>query len=113
MGVEGAEDGEHGRDRESALIEGLRETVADTAIADLIMILAECDQPRGGDAGIDRVAVDHAPERGPRAVVEEAAGTDLRERRQRSEVGVVAGGLTRHRDVQSVVVVVAPLRRGP
>ena len=72
------EQGERGRDGEAARVERRGEPVAGGAVADLVVVLAERDQPAERDVRIERTAVVPLAEARPGAVVEEAALEHLR-----------------------------------
>ena len=85
-----------------------RQPVAERAVADLVVVLGEDDEPLG------RRVVAGAPkrvaERRRSAVVDERARERLGELRHVAEVGVVALALAGEQRAQRVVEVVGPVR---
>ena len=101
-------------DGELAGIEVGRRSVADGAVADLVVVAGVGEQGRCRDlVGRYRPAVVSTSKRRIGAVVKEAAPQHLCQRVVAAEVGVVALPLPGYECVDRVVDVVVPLRRQP
>ncbi len=101
------EEDERGREPQAFERHQAREPLAERAVADLIVVLREHDEPVGRHVGRRRT-VTLVAERRVRTVVDEAVAKALRDRAHAAEVDVVPAPLAGERGVHGVMEIVRP-----